>query len=178
MKQEVVVHVPSKKYAHTVMLTEDFNSFVGELVEHTTARQTFELFGCEVACPALTNTTDNKERTFVTLVGINNAIFGDAEQDAEFGEDTPQYGWFDLINRVGTFGKVDKPTKRSCYLTFKGWKDLKSAKKANTVLNIQKLNAERTAETMALKAINKTLKEEVRLTVSRLVFDRYQLKLD
>lgn len=178
MKQDVVVHVPSKKYAHTVTLTEDFNSFVGQLVEHTTARQTFELFGCEVACPALTNTNDNKERTFVTLVGINNAIFGEADQDTVFEEDTPQHVWYEVINRVGTFGKVDKPTKRSCYLTFKGWKDEKAQKKANTVLNTQKLNAERTADTLALKAINKTLKTEVRLMVTRLVMDKYQLKLD
>lgn len=178
MKQDVVVHVPSKKYAHMVELTENFADFVGELIEHTTARQVFTLFGCEVVCPALTNTNDNKARTYVTLVGINNAIFGDAEQEQVFAEETPQYGWFKLINRVGTFGKVDKPTKQACYLTFKGWKDNKSEKRNNTALNTIKLNAERHAETMALKAINKTLKAEVKGLVTKIVMDKFQMKLD
>ena len=178
MKQEVVVHVPSKKYAHTVMLTEDFNDFVGELVEHTTARQTFELFGCEVACPALTNTNDNKIRTFVTLVGINNAVFGAAEQDHIFGEDTKEYAWFELINRVGTFGQVAKPTKQSCYETFKGWKDNKAARKEETSLQTVKLNAERTAETIFLRAKNKALKADVKQAVTRILLDKFQFKLE
>jgi hypothetical protein len=178
MKQEVVVHVPSKKYAHMVTLTEDFADFVGKLVAHTTARQTFELFGCDVVCPALTNNNDGKIRTFVTLVGINNAVFGDAEQDQIFGEDTKEYAWFELINRVGTFGQVDKPTKQACYETFKGWKEHKAARKEETSLNTIKLNAERTAETVYLKAKNKALKAEVKETVSRILLSKFQFKLD
>ncbi len=178
MKQSIVVHVPSKKYAHTVELTEDFNVFVGQMVEHTTARQTFELFGCEVACPALTGTNDNKERTFVTLVGINNAIFGEADQDTVFGEDTKEYAWFELINRVGKYGTASKASKRACYLAFKGWKDEKSLTKKNTVLSTELLNAERTARIFYLKVKNEQLFSEVKTVVKKLLFDNYQYTLE
>lgn len=178
MKQSIVVHVPSKKYAHTVDLTENFADFVGQLIEHTTARQVFTLFGCDVVCPALTNTNDNKVRTYVTLVGINNAVFGFAEQDQMFAEGTPEHAWFELINTVGTFGKVDKPTKQACYETFKGWKDNKAARKEETSLNTIKLNAERTAETIYLRAKNKTLKAEVKQAVTRILLDKFQFKLE
>lgn len=178
MKQSIVVHVPSKKYAHTVELTENFADFVGELIAHTTSRQVFSLFGCEIVCPALTNSNDNKGRTYVTLVGINNAIFGDAEQEQEFDENTPQHAWYELINRVGTFGQAERATKQACYATFKGWMDNKSAKRERTALNTVKLNAERTAETMAIKARNKVLKAEVKNIISSIVLNKHQLKLD
>lgn len=161
-----------------VDLTENFADFVGEVIAHTTARQVFTLFGCEVVCPALTSNNDNKARTYVTLVGINNAIFGDAEQEQVFAEGTPEYAWFELINSVGTFGKVDKATKQSCYLTFKGWKDNKSEKRNNTALNTMKLNAERTAETIYLRAVNKTLKAEVKQAVTSILLDKFQYKLE
>ncbi len=64
MKQDVVVHVPSKKYAHTVTLTEDFNSFVGQLVEHTT---TTAVVSSEVAFDR-PETPSERLETFATVL--------------------------------------------------------------------------------------------------------------
>ena len=153
--QQVLVEIPRKKESYNI----EFNAaeptqFIGEVLEFTDS-QTFKLNGLEIRVPGLSANTDNKLRTFATVMQVANAMFGGMEADAEAEPDSEIGQFVEGLRKAGF--AISHNSKAAVVESVKIWLQLKRLRIQNHVAATRVLNLDKFRAIMSYRESNRKI---------------------
>lgn len=163
--EQVLVLIPAQKSSYNA----DFSierplNFIGELLEFKQS-QKFQLNGCEVSVPALTENNDQKMRTFSVLMQLTKAVFGEMEADAIAEPDSVPATFVDALRKSGYL--ISHNSKAAAREGVRIWLEGKKQAIKNQVLATRQLNVEKIARLIANQKENKTLQNRIKSDVEK-----------
>lgn len=167
MNENVLVLIPSQKASfNTEFSVNEPLSFVGELLEFKQS-QKFTLNGCEITVPALTESNDQKLRTFSVLMQLGKAVFGDMEADAIAEPESVPAMFVDALRTKGFL--ISHESKASVRESIRIWLDGKKHAIKNQVLATRKMNVEKLSKLQRNVKENKALQSAINADVKALI---------